>query len=247
MRMTNNTILITGGTSGIGYEIARQLCENNTVIITGRNSDKLEKTKRKLKKVHTFQCDVAKPQEIIALHDQVSKMFPELNILINNAGMMKKIDLQEGKDLNTLTEEIETNLSGTIRMSMQFLPLLKKQRKAAIVNVSSLLAFAPIATTPVYCATKAAVHSYTKSLRIQLRDTNIKVFDLAPPAIETTMMDTFDAHEQKGMSLMGVSKLVKIAIKKMECNVLEIRPGLSNTVKIISRLSPNLALNILNK
>lgn len=247
MKMTNNTILITGGTSGIGYELARQLSKNNTVIITGRNSEKLEKTKQELKNVHTFQCDVANPQEITTLYAQVSRMFPELNMLINNAGIMQKVDLHQELDLTNLTQEIDTNLNGTIRMSVQFLPLLKKQKSAAIVNVTSALAFVPLASTPVYCATKAALHSFTDSLRLQLKNTNVKVFELAPSVTETPLIDAFESSEQKGMSIMPVSKLVKIAIKKMACGVEEIKPGQSNALKMMSRLSPSFALNMLNK
>lgn len=247
MNMTHNTILITGGTSGIGYELARQLCESNTVIITGRNQEKLDKAKADLKHVHTFQCDVSNPQEIINLYEAVSQQFPELNIVMNNAGIMKKIDLQQEIDLLTLTQEIDTNVNGVIRMCTQFLPHLKKQKTAAIINVSSALAFAPIVSTPVYCATKAALHSYTQSLRIQLRNTNVKIFELAPPAIETPLINEFDASEQESMGLMNVTKLVKIAIEGIKRDKKEIRPGQSNLLKMVSRISPNLALNILNK
>lgn len=247
MRMANNTILITGGTSGIGYEFARQLCEKNTVIITGRNQEKLDIAKKELTNVHTFLCDIANPQEIIALHAEVSRLFPKLNILINNAGIMKRIALQDEADLNNLTQEIDTNLNGTVRMSAQFLPLLKKQGRAAIVNVTSALAFVPLADTPVYCATKAALHSFTDSLRIQLKNTNIKVFELAPQLTETPLIDAFDSNEQKSMNIMHVSKLVKIAIKKIECGIPEIKPGQSGALKIISRLSPGCALKMINK
>lgn len=247
MNMTHNTILITGGTSGIGYELARQLCESNTVIITGRNQEKLDKAKVDLKHVHTFKCDVANPQEIIHLYEAVTQQFPELNILINNAGIMKKVDLQHEIDLETLTQEINTNFSGVVRMCQQFIPHLKQQKTAAIINVSSALAFAPIVSTPVYCATKAAVHSYTQSLRVQLRNTNVKVFELAPPAIETPLINEFDATEQESMKLMNVTKLVKIAIDGIKEDKEEIRPGQSNILKMVSRISPNAALNVLNK
>jgi uncharacterized oxidoreductase len=247
MRMSNNTILITGGTSGIGYELARHLCDSNTVIITGRNQEKLDKAKADLKYVHTFQCDVADPQEIIHLYEAVTQQFPELNIVINNAGIMKKIDLQHEIDLLTLTREIDINLNGVICMCHQFLSHLKQQETAAIINVSSALAFAPMVSTPVYCATKAAVHSYTQSLRVQLRNTNVKVFELAPPAIETPLMNEFNATEQESMKLMNVTKLVKIAIDGIKQDKEEIRPGQSNLLKMVSRISPNAALNVLNK
>ena len=245
--MTDNTILITGGTSGIGYELARQLCENNTVIITGRSQEKLDQVKSELKKVNTFKSDVANPQDIIELYEEVLKMFPELNILINNAGVMKKIDLQDESDLTNLTQEIDTNLIGTIRMSTQFLPLLKQQKRAAIVNVSSALAFVPLANSPVYCATKAALHSFTDSLRLQLKNTDVKVFEVAPQFTQTPLIVAYDNSQQKNINVMPVSKLVKISIKKMECDISEIKPGQSATLKMISRLSPRFALNMINK
>jgi len=247
MKMKNNTILITGGASGIGYEMARQLCGNNMVIITGRNGDKLEKAKQELKNVHAFQCDIADPKAIVTLFEEVSKSFSELNILINNAGVLKKIDLHQEDNLDTLIQEVDTNLNGTIRMCAQFLPLLKKQKNAAIVNVSSALAFVPLASTPVYCATKAALHSFTQSLRIQLKNTNVKVIELLPSVTGTSMIDEFEPAEQKSMSIMSVSELVKIAIKKMECGTLEIRPGQSGALRMMSRVSPSFALNMLNK
>ena len=247
MNMKNNTILITGGTSGIGYELARQLCESNTVIITGRNREKLEKAKANLKNVHTFQCDVANPQEIINLYQAVTTLFPELNIVMNNAGIMKKIDLQQEIGLLTLTQEIDTNVNGVIRMCTQFLPHLKQQKNAAIINVSSALAFVPFVSTPVYCATKAALHSYTQSLRVQLRNTKVKVFELAPPAIETPLINEFDASEQEGMAIMNVTKLAKLAIEGIKSDEEEIRPGQSNLLKMMSRIAPSFALNMLNK
>ena len=241
--MNSNTILITGGSSGIGYEFARQLCEENTVIITGRDQEKLGNAKKELKNVHTFRCDITNPQETTALYSQVSRMFPELNILINSAG----IDLQDEADLYDLTHEINTNLNGTIRMSTLFLPLLKKQKRASMLNITSALAFVPLANAPVYCATKAALHSYTDSLRIQLKNTNVKIFELAPQGTQTPSLDAFEKSEQIGMSIMNIPKLVKITIKKMEHGILEIKPGQSSALKKISRLSPRFALNMLNK
>ena len=160
---------------------------------------------------------------------------------------MNKIDLQQEKDFNKLTEEVTVNVIGTICMSSQFLPLLSKQKTAAIINVSSALAFVPLASTPVYCATKAALHSFSESLRIQLKNTSIKVFELAPSVTETPLIEAFDSSEQKGMSIMSVVELVNVAIKRIECDTFEIRPGQSNALKMISRISPSFALNMLNK
>ena len=247
MQMTQNTILITGGTSGIGYELARELCTTNTVIITGRNQEKLEKVKEELKNVEIYQSNVSDPAEIKKLYEYISQAFPNLNVLMNNAGVSKKIDLQTDTDLIDLTLEVETNLNGLMRMCVQFLPLLKHQKTAAIVNTSSILSMVPIAKSPVYCATKAAVHSFTQSLRIQLQDTNIKVFELAPPATSTPIWDAFSEEERKSLHAMDVTKLVNKAVDGMLRDKFEIRPGLSSVVKNINKISSKLALNMMNR
>lgn len=247
MKMTDNTILITGGTSGIGYELARQLCEKNTVIITGRNSEKLEKAQKELKNIHIFKSDVADPHDITALYEMISQSFPHLNILINNAGISKKINMHDENDFIHLTQEINTNLSGVIYMCNQFLPILKRQKTAAIVNVSSALAFVPLSSIPVYCATKAALHSFTKSLRIQLKNSHIKVIELMPSVTETPLLNEFEQKELDTVPIMSASQVVKIAIKKMGRGTLEIRTGQSNALKLMSRIAPNFALNMVNK
>jgi uncharacterized oxidoreductase len=249
MNMTGNSILITGGTSGIGFELARQLCQNNTVIITGRDRGKLELSKAKLSTAHVMQSDVSDPDAISALYEKVTQNFPALNILINNAGIMRKINLQTGAgDLRDITREIETNLNGPIRIVKQFLPHLQKQRRAAIVNVSSGLAFVPFPISPIYSATKAGLHAFTQALRVQLRKTNIKVFELAPPGTETPLLrGDFDETDLGGVTGMDVTKLATLAIKGMKRDVLEIRPGLSNVLKLLSRISPDLALTMLAK
>jgi short chain dehydrogenase len=152
MRISNNTILITGGTSGIGLELATQLLAlGNTVIITGRDQAKLDRIKRDHPLLHTNQSDVSDPKAIASLYERVSREYPALNILINNAGVMRKINLQDkGSDLEDISREIETNLVGPVRMVKQFLPLLKAQPSAAIVNVSSGLAFTPFPISPIY-------------------------------------------------------------------------------------------------
>ena len=149
MRVSGNTILITGGTSGIGFEFAAQLLKlGNTVTITGRDQSRLEEAQRKLPGILTFQSDVSDPKAIPVLFEAVIKKFPALNVLINNAGIMRKINFQgTGNDtangLEDISREIETNLIGPVRMAKQLLPHLKTQKVAAIVNVSSGLAFVP--------------------------------------------------------------------------------------------------------
>ncbi len=250
MKISGNTILITGGTNGIGFELAKQLlAKGNKIIVTGRDQAKLMKAKEKLPQIHTIRSDVSKTQEIQSLYAQVIKEFPELNILINNAGIMKTMNLQTSKDsLEMLTEEIEINLNGPVRMTKSFLEHLKTKPEAAIMNVTSGLAFVPLPTSPVYCATKAGLHSFTQSLRVQLKNTNIKIFELAPPATETELLaGSMSLEDRKGVSVMNVQAMVQQAVEGLENDKFEIRPGQSNQLKLMSRLAPDFILKQLSK
>src|SRR5271170_7601348 len=243
MKLKDKTILITGGTSGIGLELAKQLLQRgNTVIVTGRDQEKLDATKRALPGVHTFKSDVSDPAAITALHASVLMQFPTLDVLINNAGIMRNLDLNQAHDLNDITREIEINLNGPVRMAQQFLPHLKTRKGALIVNVSSGLAFIPFPASPVYCATKAAIHSFTQSLRVQLEGTGVTVVELAPPAVETPLLRGEFAEEMKEQKGMDVKVLAKQAIAGIEAGKLEIRPGLSNVLKAMSRIAPQFML-----
>jgi len=248
MELTNNTILITGGTSGFGYEFAnRLLALGNTVIITGRDQAKLDLTKKKLPGVHTFQSDVSKAEDIKQLYKNVTTQFPQLNILINNAGEMRKIDLQdESIDLDNIVREININLSGPIRMVQQFLPHLKTKSNAAIVNVTSGLALVPFPLAPVYGATKSGLRSYTKSLRVQLKNTGIKVFELIAPGSNTPLNDKFAGDVDESM-MMDPIKLIDVAIKGMQNDKFEIYPGIAKVMNIMSRLAPSVIFNQMSK
>ncbi len=249
MKLTRETILITGGASGIGFELAKQLIQlGNTVLITGRDMAKLERAKNQIPKVHIYQSDVSDPKAIPVLFDRITNEFPELNILINNAGIMHTINIHDSEPkLDAITQEIETNLNGPIRMIKQFLPHLKKKENAAIMNVSSGLAFVPLPTAPIYCATKAGLHSFTLSLRVQLKKTSIKVFELAPPATQTELLDTSNPEDMKGVSIMKVEDMVTVAVKGMRNDHFEIRPGQSNQLKFMNRIAPQFILNQLSK
>lgn len=247
MEIKNSTILITGGTSGIGLELVKQLTEKGAnIIVTGRNLDALNETKKQFPKVHTFQSDVNKPQDIEQLYKQVTTQFSELNIIINNAGIMRNLDLQDtSMDLENITREIETNLSGTIRMNHQFLPYLKTKKSSAIVNISSGLAFVPFPISPIYSATKSGIHAYSQVLRLQLKNTGVKVFEVAPPGTDTPLNDKLGGDISKDQ-LMKVDEMVKKSIRGIEKDKFEIRPGLANVLKWGSRIAPNFFLNFLN-
>jgi len=249
MKLTNNTILITGGSNGIGLELAKQLLNlGNTVIITGRTQSRLDDVKKKYPALHIFQSDAGKASDIKSLYDIVTKQFPELNILINNAGIMRKLNLHEtSMDLENINQEIAINLSGPVRMVNQFLNHLKTKKQAAIINVSSGLAYVPFAISPVYSATKAGVHFYTQTLRIQLKNTNVVVFELMPPLTNTDLQNAFSPEDMKGVVSMEVDKMVQVAIKGIGNDTLEIRPGQSNMLRIMSRVAPQFILKQLSR
>lgn len=249
MKLTGNTILITGGTSGIGLELTKELLKKeNTVIVTGRNKVKLDAAKKQFPKVHVIQSDVSQTKEIQALYAKVTQEFPELNFLINNAGVMRTINFhEESSSLEELTQEIDTNLKGPIRMVKAFLPHLRKKPTSAIVNVTSGLAFVPLPTAPIYCSTKAALHSFTLSLRMQLKNTKIKVFELAPPATQTELLSDFNPEDMKDVSIMKVDDMVRVALAGIEQDKYEIRPGQSNQLKLMNRIAPEFILKQLSK
>ena len=239
MNLKNRTVLITGGTSGIGLALATQLLQRgNTVLVTGRDLEKLTAAKHTFPGIHTYQSDVSDPEAIMTLSRSVLADFPALDTLINNAGIMRNLNLNQSRDLCDVTREIETNLCGPVRMIQQFLPHLKTRPDALIVNVSSGLAFVPLPVSPVYCAAKAALHSYTQSLRVQLEGTGVTVVELAPPGVETPLFRGEFAEEMKGQKAMDVSVLVNHAIAGIEAGRVEIRPGLSNVLKTMSRVAP---------
>jgi uncharacterized oxidoreductase len=245
MELSNNTILITGGTSGFGFLFAlRFLALGNTVIITGRNKQKLEETKKILPGIHTIQSDVSKVEDIIHLLKEVTHHFPGLNMLINNAGEMRKIALQDDHDLYDITREIEINLMGPIRMVQEFLPHLEKQKTAAILNVTSGIALGAFPIAPVYSASKSGLRSFTQCLRVQVRNTGIRVFELIAPGSATPLNDRFwNGGEVNTRMLVSPEKIVEEAIKGMKSDRYEIFPGTAKIMRILSRLAPKWMLS----
>lgn len=245
MDLKNSTILITGGASGIGLEFVKQLSQlGATLIITGRNQEALDIAKKQFPKISTFKSDVSNPKEIEQLYKDVVQQFPKLNIVINNAGMMRLIDLQDTSlDLENVNREVATNLTGTIQMVHQFLPHLTQQKSAAIVNVSSGIAFMTYSAAPIYSATKAGVRAYTQALRQQLEDTNVKVFELIPPGVKTNLQNDWVKQPNQNM-MMDADKLVASSIRDLSRNKLEIKPGLVSLLKWISRIAPGLMLSL---
>ena len=241
MKFEGRTILITGGTSGIGFEMAKQLiARRNTVIITGRDSQKLQEAKSILSGVHTLQSDASKAEDVQNLCQRIAAEFPACDTLFNNAGIMRNLNMNEPRSLTDVTQEIELNLNGPIRMVQAFLPHLKSKPNALIVNVSSGLAFVPFPLSPIYSATKAGIHAFTRCLRVQLKGSNVTVVELAPPGVETKLFRGEFEAEMKGQKGMPAEVLVTKAISGIEAGKTEIRPGLSNVLYLLSRLAPSL-------
>ena len=248
MKLEHRTVLITGGTSGIGRELAREMLKRgNTVIVTGRDQDRLHAVSRELPDVHTFKSDAADPADIKVLYDDVLARFPKLDTLINNAGVMRNLKLDGNQDVVDVTREITINLSGPIQMILQFLPHLKTRPGALIVNVSSGLAFLPFPAAPIYCATKAAIHSFTQSLRVQLEGSGVTLVELAPPGTETPLFRGEFEQEMRGEKAMDPNVLAQRAISGIEAGKLEIRPGVANVLKIMSRVAPSFMLKQMTK
>jgi uncharacterized oxidoreductase len=190
MKVSGNTILVTGGGSGIGQALASALhAAGNTVIVTGRRETALKETVSTHKGMAYEVLDVTSAQAISDFAATMKKKYPDFNVLINNAGIMEAEDVTQSAFTADIAEHtINTNLLGPIRLTAALLPHLKTRRHSTIVNVTSGLAFVPLSRTPTYSATKAALHSYTQSLRHQLRNSTIEVLELAPPAVATDLM-----------------------------------------------------------
>ncbi|MBK9322955.1 MAG: SDR family NAD(P)-dependent oxidoreductase [Bdellovibrionaceae bacterium] len=175
--------------------------------------------------------------------DRILSEFPTTNILINNAGVGKRLILQKNFDGFDSDEEIRVNLSAPIQLTHLFLNHFLKQESAAFINITSALASLPLPILPVYSATKAGLHSYTLSLRQQLKNSNIKVFELAPPTTETEMLNGFKQSDLKGVSVMKPQELVKLSIDGILNDKWEIYPGASGSLKLLSRIWPDFALS----
>ncbi|MFY9745252.1 MAG: SDR family oxidoreductase [Acidobacteriaceae bacterium] len=203
MQITGNTILITGGTSGIGRALAEALHnQGNQLIIAGRRQSLLDEITAAHPAMQSAALDVQNLDSLPAFAAQIATQFPSLNVLINNAGIQKSEDLNDpSADFSIVEETIATNLLAPLRLTAALLPHFKKQPRATVMTVSSGLAFVPKASTPAYSATKAAIHSWTQSLRYQLRDTNVEVLELIPPYVQTELQGQRQAADPNAMPL----------------------------------------------
>ncbi len=187
MDPSSSTILVTGGASGIGYALAAGfLRAGSRVIICGRRDEKLREARAEHPELDIRACDLGREVERVALFDWAVETFPGVNVLVNNAGIQRRVRLDEPRDWRGAAEEIAINFEAAVHLAMLFVPHLKRQTSPAIVNVTSGLAFSPLAGVPVYSATKAAMHSFTLSLRHQLAGA-VEVIEVAPPAVDTDL------------------------------------------------------------
>ncbi len=203
MKMTGNTVLITGGGSGIGRAMAEAFHKlGNEVIISGRTQKKLDEVTAANPGMKSLALDIADAGSIQSFAAQITEQFSSLNVLINMAGVMKNENLQDPSAAVSIAEDtVATNLLGPIRLTAALLPLLLKQPAATVMTVTSGLAYVPLFMTPTYCATKAAIHSYTQSLRYQLKDSSVQVIELVPPYVQTELMGGRQASDPNAMPL----------------------------------------------
>jgi uncharacterized oxidoreductase len=245
MKTTNNTILITGGSAGIGFETAKLFSKKgNKVIITGRDEQRLKQAAAQLENATAIRCDVSNAEDVKELVKKLQTGFPKLNMVINNAGRASVYRLTD-ENANAFTkgsEEMLTNYLSVLRLNEALLPLLKEQNEAAIINVSSIVAFVPGAMLPTYAASKAALHSYTQSLRQVLsKSSNINVFELMPPLVDTEL-----SKEIGGANGIPPSQVANELLTALENNTYEIHVGNTAHVYKAFLASPAEALKLMN-
>ena len=236
MKLSGNTIFITGGGSGIGRGLAEALHKlGNKVIIAGRRRSHLDAAIAANPGMEAVELDITDPTSINQVAAKLIAEHPDLNVLINNAGIMQP-DAAAGKiDDALMVATISTNLMGRIRMTSALIEHLKGKSDAVVAYTSSVLGFVPLAATAIYSSTKAAVHSYTQSLRFQLEDSGVEVIELMPPAVQTDMTSEFPEE----VRMITTDELVRQTFAALEAGKLEIRPGQSNQFAFLRRLAPN--------
>jgi uncharacterized oxidoreductase len=225
MKLGGNTVLITGGSMGIGFGLAEAfLRAGSEVIICGRREDRLLEAQSRLHGAHIRACDVADREDQKRLHEWAIERFPQLNVLVNNAGIQRDLDLTQGaEEILSGDSEIAINLEAPVLLAARFIPHLIRQPQAAIINVSSGLIFRPMAGVPIYCATKAALHVYSGLLRQQLAGTPIQVFELIPPMVDTELNRI--GRNKRNLAYRGITiaEYIATVVGGLEQDVLEIR------------------------
>jgi uncharacterized oxidoreductase len=249
MSTQKNTIFITGGGSGIGKGLAEKFhAEGHKVLISGRNRQSLVEVCEKNPGIDFVVLDVSNFQSVLKATVEILAKYPNLNVVVNNAGIQKLISFQNSKEYAQLEldEEIDINLKGLIYITNAFLPHLLKQPQAQIIQVSSGLALTPLAIAPIYSATKAAVHSFTVSLRAQLKGTNVKVIEILPPAVETNL-HVGQIGRKKVAMRMPLEAFLRQTMNGLKRGNTEIHVGLVKILRYGARFAPDLFFKIINK
>ncbi len=243
MKTTENTVLITGGASGIGLAFTKLMVQlKNKVIIAGRNSERLINAKNLFQEIETIKCDITKQNDIETLLVSIENNYPQLNMLINNAGIQYNYSMIEELNVTKkIEEEITSNLIAPIKFCSLLIPVLANKNESAIINVTSALAISPKENAPVYSASKAGLHSFTKTLRYQCENTSIKVFELIPPLVDT------DMTKGRGKNKIDPEQVVRECIKSLNKNNYQIRVGKVKLLHIINRINQGLTDKILRK
>lgn len=244
MNTTKNTVLISGGSAGIGFEIAKLLTEKgNHVIITGRNLERLNHAAAQLSNVTPIAFDVTSEADVDQLVSRIKIDFPELNILINNAGFAHAYPLTDTERAwEKADEEMQTNYISLMRLTEKLLPQLRSQKEAAVVNVSSIVALAPGLGVPTYSVSKVAVRAYTQLLRLNLSDTSVKVFELMPPLVNTEF-----SKEIGGENGIPPQQVAEEFVAALESDIFEIHVGgTAQIFELLRTAGPDAALHALN-
>lgn len=246
MNLKDKNVLVTGGSLGIGLELANRLvAEGANVLICARNLPALEKAKEENPSLEIVTCDVTDPEQVEYLQATIKQRFGGIDILLNNAAVFRRFDILKDYSLDKQLEEVEINFHGPIILTNMFLEELRKRKESMIVNFTSPAAYMPMAASIVYSATKAAIRSWTISLRHQLKNTNIKVVEINPPAVDTRMNANNPGVE--GMKLMSTNTFADLAIKGLKQGKEEILIGQARPFKSLSRFLPKMAFKMVNK
>jgi uncharacterized oxidoreductase len=243
MKLENNTILITGGSSGIGLELSKTLIQKgNKVIICGRSNDKLTEAKKILPKLITYQCDLSDEKQCNNLVKVISENHPDLNVLVNNAAIVNKIDFNSTENTIELAEnELATNFLAPVRLIHSLSPTIQKNANPAIINVTTGLIYTPRAIYPFYNATKAALHSFTQVYRKQMEKSNVNIIEVMFPAVKTPW------HNGNPPKIaIPVEKAVNEMIKGLMQNKKEIRIAGAKLLYRVSRIAPKFAFKKVN-
>lgn len=245
MNPSGKNVLITGGSAGIGLALAQAFIANGSqVMVCGRTLTTLEKAKRDNPNIKIAQCDVTNNDQIMALRETCITEFGGVDILINNAAIIQRFHMVNGSlSVEDQVMEYDINFGGPVRVTNYFLPHLLERPEAAVVNLTSALAFMPTVASPIYSATKAALRSWTLSLRKQLADTNINVIELIPPLVDTRMNTDYSP----GIDKMTPEKHAEHFMQGFTNGRIEIAVGISRGLPMLTRIAPKMVFNMLNR